>query len=424
MNWDDIISIPGQVGGVVEFWSDPFGNLYKAGRESTIDLAGDLIPAITESTLPDLTLPSFLSAYAVSFALSMLVAVLLIIAQLVRTARGRQSGQELIETFGLYLPGFLIGAMFGPAFGLVVVEVVRALSRSMIEWAYQGTIDEMVQTFGSVIAEDPAQVAGGAVVGAFIVWAMVVGLFLIVAFFIVQLVVLYFSGILIPLTIVWMVDPRRRQTALGGVALWVGMLFVHPLLFFMLGFAFRLAIDGVGTWGSDGWRNLVNMVVAGAAIILAELAPFFLVGMLRKTLANQAASPTDSPVPIGPRAPASHPGGGRGSAPGRSIQGARQPVRADAVPAGSRGATARAGKAGKETVGRATARAGSSGAKGTAAAKGGAATTAARGAGVAGAVTATAVQGAGAATRRMRSDANAAITPPAPTETHGKERPQ
>lgn len=159
---DDIGNLPDVIGGVVNFWSDPWGNMYAAGREAVMSLAGTVIPAITESTLPDLTLPSFLSAYAVSFALSILVAILLLVGQFVRTARGRMSGEELFESVAMYFPGFLVGISFGPAIGVMFVELIRALSRSIIEWTYGGTVLEMVDTFGKVALEDPSLIAGGA----------------------------------------------------------------------------------------------------------------------------------------------------------------------------------------------------------------------------------------------------------------------
>lgn len=337
---DDIGNLPDVIGGVVNFWSDPWGNMYAAGREAVMSLAGTVIPAITESTLPDLTLPSFLSAYAVSFALSILVAILLLVGQFVRTARDRMSGEELFESVAMYFPGFLVGISFGPAIGVMFVELIQALSRSIIEWTYGGTVLEMVDTFGKVALEDPSLIAGGAYIGFLIIWAMAIGLLIVVCLFVFQLVILYFSGVLIPLAVVYVVDQQRRSGGMAAVKIWIGLLLIHPTLFFMLGFAFRLTIDSIGQWGDDGFKNLVMLLVAMIAIFLAEIAPFVLVSWATKHLAGQSSSGSASPsMPIGAQSLASARNSGGSTVAPRSTQA----VRANATPANAQGATASIG---------------------------------------------------------------------------------
>lgn len=400
------------IGGVVNFWSDPFGNMYKAGREAVNGLSNDVIPAITGSTLPDLTLPSFLSAYRVSFALSMLLAVVLLIFQFVRVARGRMSGQDLFESIGLYFPGFIIGISFGPAIGILLVEFVRALTRSIIDWAYGGTIDQMVATFSNIAVDDPTKIAGGAYVGFMVVWAMAIGMLIIPLIFVFQLVVQYFAGILIPLAVVWVVDHARRGGGIGAVQFWVGMLFVQPLLFLMLGFAFRLNIDAVGQWGNDGFKNLVGLLIAVIAIFLAVFAPFVLIAWGKKHLAGAPASDGVPTRPLGPSSPSqARPTPARTTPPPRGSQ----PVRASATPENARGAMA--SKIGAQSAGGRGAAAGkaTSGAGTKAAGVG----SKAAGAATAGAVVA--AQGAATATRKASETAHTSVTPP---PVQGKERPQ
>lgn len=400
------------IGGVVNFWSDPFGNMYKAGREAVNGLSQDVIPSITGSTQPDLTLPSFLSTYAVSFALSFFLAIVLLIAQFVRVARGRMSGQDLFESIGLYFPGFIIGISFGPAIGLLLIEFVRALTRSVIDWAYGGTIDQMVVTFSGIAPDDPTKVAGGAYVGFMVVWAMAIGMLIIPLIFVFQLVVQYFAGVLIPLAVVWVVDHGRRGGGIGAVQFWVGMLFIQPLLFLMLGFAFRLNIDAIGQWGNDGFKNLVGLLIAVIAIFLAVFAPFVLIAWGKKHLAGAPASDAAPARPIGPSSPSQV-----RPAPGRSAPAPRgsQAVRSSATPANAKGATANKIGAQSATASRRGAAAG----KATAATGAKAATGAAAGAAVAGA--AIVAKGATTTARKASESAHATVTPP---PIQGKERPQ
>ena len=410
---DDIGNLPDVIGGVVNFWSDPWGNMYAAGREAVMSLAGTVIPAITESTLPDLTLPSFLSAYAVSFALSILVAILLLVGQFVRTARGRMSGEELFESVAMYFPGFLVGISFGPAIGVMFVELIRALSRSIIEWTYGGTVLEMVDTFGKVALEDPSLIAGGAYIGFLIIWAMAIGLLIVVCLFVFQLVILYFSGVLIPLAVVYIVDQQRRSGGMAAVKIWIGLLLIHPTLFFMLGFAFRLTIDSIGQWGDDGFKNLVMLLVAMIAIFLAEIAPFVLVSWATKHLAGQSSSGSASPsMPIGAQSLASARNSGGSTAAPRSTQA----VRANATPANAQGATASIGARGVSGGGAAAGRGAAQ--AGTATAGRGAAATASKAAVAAGAV---ALQGANTVGRKVNETAH---TPVGAPPTLGKDRPE
>lgn len=403
------------VGGVVNFWSDPFGNMYKAGRDATIGLSRDVIPAITESTLPNLSMPSFLSTYAVSFALSLMLAVLLLMFQFVRVARGCMSGQDLFESIGLYFPGFIVGVSFGPAFGAVLIELVRWLTRSIIQWAYGGTVEEMVATFASIAAEDPARIAGGAAIGWIVIWAMAIGMLVIPLIFVFQLVVQYFSGVLIPLAVVWVVDAGHRSAGLAAIQFWVGMLFIQPLLFLMLGFAFRLNIDAVGQWGNDGFKNLAGLIVAVIAIGLAVFAPFVLISWGKKHLAGAPASDSVPTRPLGPSAP-----GQMKHTPSRAVPQVSTPqaVRSAARPPDAQGAVAtKIGPVTAGTRGRGATAAATPTRAGSPALAGAGAKTA--GAAMAGATVA--VKGAETVARKSSETAHATVTPP---PVQGKERPE
>lgn len=417
MDWDDVINLPDVINGVVNFWSDPWGNMYAAGREAVVGLAGTVIPAITESTLPDLTLPSFISAYAVSFAVSIFVACLLLVGQFVRTAKGAMSGEELFQSIAMYFPGFLIGISFGPAIGLLLVELIRALSRSIIEWTYGGTVLEMVDTLGSVALEDPALFAGGAYVAFMLIWGMAIGLLIVVALFVFQLVILYFSGVLIPLAVVHIVDQQRRGGGMMAVKIWIGLLLIHPTLFFMLGFAFRLSIDSIGQWGDDGFKNLVLLLVAMIALFMAEIMPFVLVSWATKHLSGQSATGDAAPAAL---IGAASPGAARSSGSTPAAPRSAQAVRANAAPADARGATASIGAKGVSQSGGGAAGRGAAQAGATSAGSG-AAATAGKAGGVYAAAGAAAVKGAATVGRKT---ADTAHTPVAAPPTLGKDRPE
>ncbi len=266
------------VAGVVSYWSDPWGNTYKALRDAAKGLATQLLPQLTSATLPDLTVDWFISAYRISFAVAILGAILLLIPQILRTARGAQGGRELFESIGLYFPLFLLGAMFGPAIAALLVNFFHALSDSLAAWGITSTVDEVNKRFTGMLSEqDPLAIAGGLPVATLLMFLMLIGLFFVLLVLIVQLVTLYFTGVLIPLALVWIIDPNRRQYGMRLVGLWVGVLAAHPLLFFLLGFAFNMLGGSINFLGNDAsLQKLVQLLAAVIAMFIAAVSPLLL----------------------------------------------------------------------------------------------------------------------------------------------------
>lgn len=264
--------------GAISYWSDPWGNTFKALQDAAAGLSRDVLPALTAATLPDLNADWFLKAYAVSFAAAIFVAVLLLIPQLVRTARGAQAGRDLVDSVGLYFGVFLVGAMFGPAFGMLLVNFFHAISNDVVAWGVQGSIDGVIAEFQKMIADaDPVGITGGVPIAVLLMLCMLLGLFLVLLMLIVQLVTLYFTGVLLPLGLVWIIDPSKRSFGTKLVSVWIGILAAHPLLFFLLGFAFTIMANSVGTFGNNAsLQSLVTLSVAVIALFVAALSPLLL----------------------------------------------------------------------------------------------------------------------------------------------------
>ena len=266
------------VSGTVSYLSDPWGNTFDALRGAAAGLSRDVLPSLTKATLPDLTTDWFINAYKVSFATAIFVAVALLIPQAVRTARGHQAGRDLVQSVGSYFAIFLVGAMFGPAFGMILVNFFRSLSDVFVSWGVQGSIDGVIDEFQAMIEDsDPVGIAGGLPVAVLLMLCILIGLFLVLVMLIVQLVTLYFTGVLLPLGLVWIIDPTKRTFGLRLVSLWIGILASHPLLFFLLGFAFTIMAGSVGTFGNNfALEGLVQRLVAIVALFVAALSPMLL----------------------------------------------------------------------------------------------------------------------------------------------------
>ncbi|GAA0989995.1 hypothetical protein GCM10009563_00090 [Subtercola frigoramans] len=241
-------------------------------------MAQSVIPTVTHATLPDLNADWFLKAYAVAFALAIFAAVIILIPQTLRTARGKQAGSELLESIGMYFPLFLVGAMFGPAFGAVLVRFFAALTDLIAGWGITASADTITTKFQDMLnAGEATGIAGGAPVGVVLMLLMIVGLLLVVLMLIVQLLTLYFTGVLLPLGLMWIIDPTKRQFGLAIIGIWVGVLAAHPLLFFLLSFAYLMVSSNVDAFGSgSSLEKTVQLVVSLLSLFVAGLAPLVL----------------------------------------------------------------------------------------------------------------------------------------------------
>ncbi len=264
--------------GAIAYWSDPWGNTFKALRDAAAGMSKDILPALTSATLPDLTAEWFVNAYKISFATAIFVAVALLIPQVLRTARGAQAGRDLIESVGLYFGTFLVGAMFGPAVGIVLINFFHSLTNVFVSFGVTGSIASVIANFQKMITgADPTGITGGVPIAVFLMLCMIVGLFLVMLILLVQLVTLYFAGVLFPLGLVWIIDPTKRRFGLRIGGLWFGILAAHPLLFLLLGLAYSMMAAQVGAFGNNfGLRSMVSLLVAIIALFIAALSPLLL----------------------------------------------------------------------------------------------------------------------------------------------------
>ena len=383
--------------GAVSYWSDPWGNTFKALQDAAKGLSKDVLPALTDATLPDLSTDWFLRAYAISFAAAIFVAVALLIPQVLRTARGAQAGRDLVESVALYFGLFLVGAMFGPALGMVLVNFFHALSEDIVEWGLQGTVTGVIGDFQTMIAEaDPVGITGGLPIAVLLMLCMVIGLLLVFAMLVVQLVTLYFTGVLLPLGLVWIIDPGKRNFGTKIVSVWIGILAAHPLLFFLLGFSFVMMANSAATFGNNlNLQSLVQLSVAVIALFIAACSPLLLMKLapVIPTGFGGTRGPALAPGSIGPRnmSEATARFDRTGSAPSTGSRSATS----IAPTATARSAAPEAG--GVTMAGASVARAGAVGAGGAAASAGATEGAAAAGSGLAAAGAAETSTGAGAA---------------------------
>jgi hypothetical protein len=313
------------------FMAHPFEHMNRALQKAASGLVTDVLPGLEKVTRPDLSRAWFAHAYAGAFAIALLAFVVLVGWNFVQRARGRIGSDELAESLFLYGPLFLAGAVFGPAAGAFLLRFTGALTDSVTSFfGTSGSPTGSTSRLQEIIAAaTPTGITGGAVVGVLFLLALVLALVMVFMVLLVMSVTLYLTGVIAPLSLVWLVHPHRRGRGLKVVNVWVGICFSHVLLFFLLGAVFSMFTDlpftrtfapgGAHTAnaaattaapGGSPFAELVALAVAVIALFTAVLSPL---GLLRfAPVAPTAAPPTG-------RAGA---GGGAGRLPGARRGGA------------------------------------------------------------------------------------------------------
>jgi len=106
---------------------------------------------------------------------------------------------------------------------------------------------------------------------------MILALLLALLVLVVQLITLYFSGVLFPLGWVWIVDKKKRSFGSKIPMVWLGILAAHPLLFFLLGVTFSFVGANIDVFsGQADLQKTVSLVVSMLALFIAGLSPLLL----------------------------------------------------------------------------------------------------------------------------------------------------
>lgn len=264
------------VANIASFASDPAGYIFNLLKGGAKGLAHDVMPALAHATEPDLAATWFLNAYKISFATAIFVWVFLLAFQFYKVAKGSMSSRDLSESLGPQTVQFFAGAIYGPMLGWVVVKFFSALTDVFIGWGITSAADSTVTAFTKMIDDaNPGAIVGGVFVGILLMFFMILALLMTLGILIVTLVALYFTGVIFPLGWVWIVSKGHRRHGRRIAVLWVGILAMHAILFFFLGFTFTMVANVVvfGEW-SDGLKTLVQLLVAIVAMIGAGFAPY------------------------------------------------------------------------------------------------------------------------------------------------------
>lgn len=291
-----------RVSTAIEFGKDPLGFIAQKEAEAAKDLAETVIPALSRLTQPDLSTDWFLSAYKISFAAAIMGWLLITLYDLATFKSRGESGREVVDSLTKWTPLFIGGSMFGPAAGAFLVKGIGALNASLVKWGLSTTADRAVAEFNKLVSDDPGTFLGGSFLAILILGALVLALLLVLLVLIVMLATLYFSGAVLPLSLMWLTKTGQREKGRKILMVWAGVLCSQPLIFLLLGFAFsgitEQMMDVYQDVGSNpttadaSLQTLVKLLLAIIMLAIATLGP--------TTLAAYAPVGPSDGAPAGP----------------------------------------------------------------------------------------------------------------------------
>jgi type IV secretion system protein TrbL len=277
------------VGTAVDFATDPFGYLGDKLAEACRGIVDTVIPALIGAAQPDLSADFFVDAYKISWGLSFFLLVFVLFANFLALGRGKASTADVAETLTIYLPAWALGVLAGPALGQLLIGLVWDLVNDLWNWPGFGAGTNMKGTgekLGEYISGGPGNtIPGGDIVFIVVLTFMLLALLMIVVVMLVMSVTLYFSGALLPLTLIWVMKPGSRSKGLKVLYVWVGILFAIPVMFFGLGLAFSMVNAGFQLTGKSspenaGVQNLINLLLAVVVISMVAFSPAKITKML------------------------------------------------------------------------------------------------------------------------------------------------
>ncbi|RSM80600.1 hypothetical protein DL991_10845 [Amycolatopsis sp. WAC 01375] len=268
---------PAEVGKFVANPSSAIDDLANALHQGATTFTTTVLQGLASVGNFDPTAPWFLSMYAASSGIGIVVMAAMALLMLWRTAHGGGGREELQEALFKRLPLGLFLAVFSPAIATVLLEMTRGLTNGIAAWD-AGYLNSAVVKLGLLGKVSVALLPGGVFIAILIFLLMILGAFAVFAGLVVQSVALPLAGAVAGISWGMLIHPKYRTKALKPPMMFVGMAFMPPLLFLLLGFIFAV-IDGnltIPAIQSGGLPLLAQLATAGFAMLMVGLAPFSL----------------------------------------------------------------------------------------------------------------------------------------------------
>ncbi len=257
------------VGGAtaaISFAADPLGAIAAACAKATVWIWGQLAAAINATTQVDLTNPGFLNTYALVFAVSSVLVVLLwLVAVAKRVIRGIGAGQAVGESVG-FLALAVAASALAPAVLVLLMELVDAATAGLAS-GLGPDATRFLTGAGNALTVSGSTNGGPVVLIVGAVVGLLVGLLLWVELLLAAAAI-YVAAVFGPLVFAGLVD----RAMWGHVRKWMGLVvslaLVKPVVVVVLGLAAGLAGSGSAA------DNFSSVLTAIALLLLSTIASY------------------------------------------------------------------------------------------------------------------------------------------------------
>lgn len=245
------------------FATDPLGAIAQATAEAAVWFITKLAVAINATTTVDFTNPGFIKQYAVVFAASaFLTLIVWMVAVTKRAVRGVPLGTALGEAIG-YLWLAVMASAFTPAVLHLSVSVVDSITAAIASGTKQDT-DKFLDGFSQGL--DPQSLGGGPVTLIFVSMFAILAAMILWIELLVRAALLYVGAILGTVVYAGIVN----RDLWGHVRRWAGMmiaiLLAKPIIVIVLGLAMAASS------GAEGDDKLAGVLTGLAIMFLAIFA--------------------------------------------------------------------------------------------------------------------------------------------------------
>jgi len=256
----------GGASAAISFAADPLGAIAAACAKATVWIWGQLATAINATTQVDLTNPGFLNTYALVFAVSSVLVVLLwLVAVAKRVVRGVGAGQAVGESVG-FLALAVAASAIAPAVLVLLMDLVDAATAGLAGGLGPDATRFLTGAGNALTASGttnggPVVLIVGAVIGLLVGVLLWVELLLAAA-------AIYVAAVFGPLVFAGLVD----RAMWGHVRKWIGLVvslsLVKPVVVVVLGLAAGLAGSG------NAADNFSSVLTAIALLLLSTIASY------------------------------------------------------------------------------------------------------------------------------------------------------
>ncbi|OZD13018.1 hypothetical protein CH253_18295 [Rhodococcus sp. 06-156-3C] len=265
---------------VAQFVADPttaiddWANSTKSGALALTDA---VLRGLTTTGDFDPTQPWFLTWYAASTGLGMMV---LSLAVLLAIARSRHKGSpaELVTNLFGYLPAGLVMMLFSLGAAQILIELAQTITEGITSLS-GSTVTEMIENiYNSMSAMNSENVVGGTIVGFLFFGLLLLGALSVYLGLLMHQIGLPLAACVAGIGYGMWVHPTWRVKALRPVLTFVGLVLSKPMLFLLISIVLATANNGLlnGGGGDGELRSLGSLALVGTSMVVVGLAPWAL----------------------------------------------------------------------------------------------------------------------------------------------------